>query len=391
MSFYSGLDFYICLFISLIPAVYLGLREKNMKWYRILLSFVFVLLIYSGKGKQIFFLLGYTLYSAFLVIAFLSLRKSHEKKSILFYLFIILSIVPLIYSKWSALFSANQFGFLGLSYICFRVLQIIIEIYDGVITQIDIPDFLLFLLFFPTLSSGPIDRSRRFDEDNNQILTKEEYADRMYRGVFNILKGLVYKFVLSGYFNNLLFSVFADRYKPIYIIGYAYVYGFYMFFDFAGYSSLAIGTAQILGICTPENFNMPFISTDMKDFWNRWHITLSRWFRDFVFTRIMMLFVKKKVFKNRLNRMTAAFILNMTIMGIWHGLELHYILYGVYHGILLAATEYYQRKSSFHKNNNKKLWYKTASWFITLNLVMFGFLIFSGHIQEIWHAVFAAS
>ena len=154
-----------------------------------------------------------------------------------------------------------------------------------------------------------------------------------------------------------------------------------MFFDFAGYSLMAVGTGYILGIRVPDNFNKPFISIDMKDFWDRWHISLSHWFRDFVFSRFMIFAIKGKKFKNRLNAASAGFIVNMLVMGIWHGLSWDYIIYGLYHGILLAVTERIQKKQ-WYKQNHSKLWFKLSSWFLTLNLVMFGFLIFSGYLTE---------
>lgn len=130
----------------------------------------------------------------------------------------------------------------------------------------------------------------------------------------------------------------------------------------------------------PDNFNKPFISKDMKDFWARWHISLSEWFRDFIFTRFIISSTKKKRFKTRLTTASVGFIINMFVMGVWHGLSLCYIVYGLYHGILLALTEIYQKKSKFYKRNKKKKWYYVLSWTVTINLVMFGFLIFSGHL-----------
>ena len=149
---------------------------------------------------------------------------------------------------------------------------------------------------------------------------------------------------------------------------------------------MAIGTSYILGIRTPENFNKPFISKDIKEFWDRWHITLSHWFRDFLFSRYMMSALRSKKFKNRLNAASAGFIINMFVMGIWHGLSKDYLLYGLYHGVLLALTERYQKQKWYRKVKNKK-WYQIISWFVTLNLVMFGFLIFSGQFSNVLHVV----
>ena len=95
----------------------------------------------------------------------------------------------------------------------------------------------------------------------------------------------------------------------------------------------------------------------------------------------MIFAIKGKKFKNRLNAASAGFIVNMLVMGIWHGLSWDYIIYGLYHGILLAVTERIQKKQ-WYKQNHSKLWFKLSSWFLTLNLVMFGFLIFSGYLTE---------
>ena len=93
--------------------------------------------------------------------------------------------------------------------------------------------------------------------------------------------------------------------------------------------------------------------------------------------------IRGKWFKNRLDAASAGFIVNMSVMGLWHGLTKDYILYGLYHGVLLAATEVYQKKCKFYKRNKQKLWYRVLSWGVTLNLVMFGFLIFSGKFLEV--------
>ena len=137
------------------------------------------------------------------------------------------------------------------------------------------------------------------------------------------------KLPVRVFFYYLLQTYFAGKHQPIYQVGYACVYGLYLFFDFAGYSAMAVGTSYLLGIKTPDNFNKPFLSVDIKDFWNRWHITLSSWFRDFIFTRFMVDSARKKRFSNRLIGASVGLVLNMLIMGVWHGMEGHYILDGL--------------------------------------------------------------
>ena len=259
----------------------------------------------------------------------------------------------------------------------FKVLQIIFETYDGIIKEpIGLIDYLQFLLFFPTISSGPIDRSRRFVEDIHQTIPREEYVELLGTGLFRLLLGLVYKVVLSGLL-YLAMNHIPNRGLLFTTVSYMYLYTFYLFFDFAGYSLMAVGVSNIMGIQTPMNFNKPFLSIDIKDFWNRWHITLSTWLRDFIFSRIVMKSMRHKWFKTRLTTAMVAYMLNMIFMGFWHGLSWSYIIYGVYHGVLMAGFEWYQKKSKFYKKYKQKTAYKVVSWFVTMHLVMIGLLIFS--------------
>lgn len=387
MNFYSGYSFFVYLVLALLPAVLLGLLERSLKLYRIILTAFFIWMIYRETPLQLVYLSIYSIFSTYLVKIYLYLRIRFGRNRYIYGHVILFSLLPLVISKLSGVYGKNVFTFLGISYICFRVIQVLIEIYDGVIKKIEIGCFLNFILFFPCISSGPIDRSRRFAEDYNRIYTRNEYKELLGKGIYKIVLGLFYKVVCSAVFYKLLVDVFSERFKPAYIVGYAYTYGFYMFFDFAGYSAMAVGTSYLLGIRTPDNFEKPFLSIDLKDFWNRWHITLSFWFRDFVFTRFMVDSARKKRFKKRLNGAALGLILNMAIMGIWHGLECHYISYGIYHGLLLAVTEIYQKRSMFYSKYKDNSCYQLFSWFITINAVMLGFLIFSGHVQEIWKVV----
>ena len=125
------------------------------------------------------------------------------------------------------------------------------------------------------------------------------------------------------------------------------------------------------------------LTRDIREFWDRWHITLSHWFRDFIFTRFVMYSSKKKWFSTRLQRACAGFFVDMGIMGLWHGITPSYILYGLYHGLLLAATETYQKKSKFYKKHKNKTWYQVVSWAVTMQLVFFGFFLFSGKLMEL--------
>ena len=159
------------------------------------------------------------------------------------------------------------------------------------------------------------------------------------------------------------------------------MYGFYLFFDFAGYSLMAMGASYCFGIKTPRNFRAPFLALDVRDFWDRWHMTLSTWLRDFVFMRAVKSATRRKLFKDRLQTACAGYMANFMLMGAWHGLTVDYLVYGAYYGVLMGATDVYQKKSSFHKKHKKKKWYKVLQWFVTINLVMLGMAIFSGQMH----------
>lgn len=377
MNYFEGNEFFLLLFIVLLIGFVVNFFEKRKDYYILALSLLFAGAIYGKSRAMIVYLLAFIVYQYFLV--FLAQRiEAKWLKPLLF-----LSILPLVINKVFALTSLHLLAFIGISYMSFKTIQIMLEISDGLIKEkISAKDYLQFLLFFPTVSAGPIDRSRRFLKEINEVMPRKEYLELAGDGVYRIVLGLLYKIVLSTYVYQMLLAL-NNTDIVVYSIKYMYLYTLYLFFDFAGYSLMAVGSSNILGIQTPMNFNKPFLSVDIKDFWTRWHITLSTWLRDFVFSRVLMQVIRKKWFKNRLHNATYAYMVNMLVMGFWHGLSVSYIVYGFYHGVLMAGFEVYQKKSNFYKKNKNKDWYKLLSWFVTMNLVMIGFFIFSGEPYKI--------
>ena len=383
ISYYEGMLFFLALPLILIPSIWLGWKEKRTGPYALAASAAVCGIIFWGKKEELLWLSVYLAWSMLLVFAYRMVRKKLGRKTVPFHAALVLAILPLAAAKTSGFYHPGLFGFTGISYLTFRVLQILIELYDGVIQDLSFAGTAAFFLFFPSFSSGPIDRSRRFDEDYRKIRKREEYMELCSRGIMLLLVGAVYKFILAAlFFKGMGYLDSADS-RWYHWIGYAYAYGLYLFFDFAGYSRMAVGTACILGTELPDNFNAPFISRDIKEFWDRWHITLSHWFRDFLFTRFAMLCSKKKWFHDRLSRACAGYMVNMTVMGLWHGVTVSYILYGIYHGLLLALTEVWQKRSGFYKKNKDKKWYQMLSWFVTMQLVFLGFFLFSGKLIEL--------
>ena len=377
MNYFEGNEFFLLLFVVLLIGFVVNFFEKRKDYYILVLSLLFAGAIYGKSRAMMVYLLTFVVYQYFLV--FLAQRiEAKRLKPLVF-----LSILPLVINKVFALTSLHLLAFIGISYMSFKTIQIMLEISDGLIKEkVSVKDYLQFLLFFPTVSAGPIDRSRRFLKEINEVMPRKEYLELAGDGVYRIVLGLLYKVVLSTYVYQMLLTL-NNTGTVVYSIKYMYLYTLYLFFDFAGYSLMAVGSSNILGIQTPMNFNKPFLSVDIKDFWTRWHITLSTWLRDFVFSRVLMQVIRKKWFKNRLHNATYAYMVNMLVMGFWHGLSVSYIVYGFYHGVLMAGFEVYQKKSNFYKKNKNKNWYKLLSWFVTMNLVMIGFFIFSGEPYKI--------
>lgn len=377
MNYFEGNEFFLLLFVVLLIGFVVNFFEKRKDYYILALSLLFAGAIYGKSRAMMVYLLAFIVYQYFLV--FLAQRiEAKWLKPLVF-----LSILPLVINKVFALTSLHLLAFIGISYMSFKTIQIMLEISDGLIKEkVSVKDYLQFLLFFPTVSAGPIDRSRRFLKEINEVMPRKEYLELAGDGVYRIVLGLLYKVVLSTYVYQMLLAL-NNTGTVVYSIKYMYLYTLYLFFDFAGYSLMAVGSSNILGIQTPMNFNKPFLSVDIKDFWTRWHITLSTWLRDFVFSRVLMQVIRKKWFKNRLHNATYAYMVNMLVMGFWHGLSVSYIVYGFYHGVLMAGFEVYQKKSNFYKKNKNKKWYKLLSWFVTMNLVMVGFFIFSGEPYKI--------
>jgi membrane protein involved in D-alanine export len=379
---YGDYFYLYILAIALIPAIILGILEKNIKYYGAFISILMVMMIIGIEKIFPIFLVS----EIALIKIYSILRKKTDNKY-LYYFTLFCSMLPLIISKLTSLININTIGFIGLSYMNFKAIQMIIEIYDETIKEVSILKTIYFFIFFTTLSSGPVDRSRRFESDLEKKISRDEYLnDYLVFGVKRILQGLIYKFVIA----NLISSLWMSKILTIEMIhrklnllinswNYMYAYSMYLFFDFAGYTALAVGTSYILGIKMPENFNKPFLSKDMKEFWTRWHISLSKWFGDYIYSRIVLNGMRNKIFKNRFVASHTAQMLTMFIMGVWHGLKWYYILYGIYQGLALVGTDIFQRKSKFYKKHKKDKWFQYVQVVVTFHIACFGLLLFSGY------------
>lgn len=378
MDLYEGLGFFLLLAALLLPAVVLGLCGVRLKWYGLAVTVAILLVTFRGWQAKACLAAFYIL-ELVCVEVYAQVRARCDKRPVL-WLFLLVALAPLCMVKLGAVTDAfDFFRLVGVSYMTFRSVQVLIEIYDGLIKDVGIADFSYFLLFFPSVSSGPIDRYRRFLKDIEAKPTREEYAELVRRGIWKLATGAAMNFGIGNF-------LYAHWLAPLpesgflASVSYMYGYAFFLFFNFAGYSLMAVGTAYILGVKMPDNFNMPFISVDMKNFWSRWHISLSTWLRDFVYTRFCTAALRGKWFRDRRTASYIGYVITMLTMGVWHGLTPAYILYGAYHGVLMCLNEIADLRWKRFKQIKRSGVGQVIMVIITFHLFSFGLLIFSGRI-----------
>jgi membrane protein involved in D-alanine export len=393
LKIYGTPLYFIYLLLAILPLTISLYHGKRLVKYEFLVNLFFLFLMFDGTSwPQLIALLVFLVWETLLVKIYCHYRQfANDNK--LFYLIVLAALIPILIVKITpALTKQNSLiGFLGISYLTFRAVGTIIETRDGMLKEIKTFHFIRFMAFMPALTSGPIDRFRRFEKDYQKLPSQTEYLKMVSQAINYLFLGLAYKFILSYYLGTRLLpelekqALFYSPHFSWYLIGVMYVYGLYLFFDFAGYSLFAVAISYLMGVKTPMNFNWPFISKNIKEFWNRWHMTLSFWFRDYIFMRFVFTATKKKWIKNRNVLSSLGYLLNMLIMGCWHGLTWYYILYGLMHGLGLIINDWWLRLKKKHLQwlpHNKLT--EGVAIFITFNFVMLSFLLFSGFLNEFW-------
>ncbi|MCK9580968.1 MAG: hypothetical protein M0Q92_11055 [Methanoregula sp.] len=224
---------------------------------------------------------------------------------------------------------------IGISFYTFHALSYVFDIYRGKMEPIDsFTEYALFVSFFPHLVAGPILRAKDFLPQLREKVTFT--GDNIKCGVTRIGLGLVKKVVIAdnlAYYVNLVYAnpdVPIQNSNSFFIIAATILFGLQIYFDFSGYTDIAIGSARIFGFVFPENFNQPYLSSSPQDFWRRWHMTLSSYIRDYIY--IPLGGNRKGAARTYLN-----LIIAFTLCGLWHGAAWNFVLWGAYHGLLLCA------------------------------------------------------
>lgn len=251
---------------------------------------------------------------------------------------------------------------IGISFYTFQTLSYTIDVYrKKVKVNHSLIDFLMYVSLFPQLVAGPIVRYEAIDDQlKKRVVTKEDVTEGMFRFSYGLAKKVLISNQMAALYEQL------TTIEPISVSVSVFIglsYGLHIYFDFSGYSDMAIGLGRLFGFRFPENFNYPYQATSIKDFWRRWHITLSQWFRDYLYIPLG---------GNRVGELK--WLRNVVIVwfltGLWHGASVNFILWGLYFGLFLIAETYI----SPHVSHKVPVTLKRV---YTLGVVLISWLIFS--------------
>lgn len=254
----------------------------------------------------------------------------------------------------------------GISFYTFQTLSYTIDIYRRRIGhEGNFVKFAVFVSFFPQLVAGPIVRAADFLPQLNRTpnVTQEQFNLGLLLVFIGLFKKIVIADLLAHLAVDAVFQSPAD-YSSWDLLMALYAYTFQIYCDFSGYTDIAIGVAAMFGLILPQNFNRPYISQNIREFWTRWHISLSSWLRDYLYISLG---------GNRGSRIRVAFNLLITMLlgGLWHGAALNFIYWGGYHGLLLVIAHLFGDKKPTNGFSNKIL-----KQIITFHLIVFGWLLF---------------
>jgi D-alanyl-lipoteichoic acid acyltransferase DltB (MBOAT superfamily) len=251
----------------------------------------------------------------------------------------------------------------GVSFYTFQSLSYTIDVYRNKIKPTnDYISFLAFVAFFPQLVAGPIERATHLLP---QFLKKRKFDTESVKSGFRfILWGLFKKMVIAdrlAYFVDHVYNS-SGNYSGVTLIAVAFMFGFQIYCDFSGYSDIAIGSARLLGFDLMQNFRFPYFSKSLQEFWRRWHISLSTWFRDYVYIPLGGNQVSKK-------RWISNILITFTLSGLWHGAAATFVMWGFLHGLFLVIESYIKPDRSGKLRN----WLGFAATFLFVNLALIFF------------------
>jgi alginate O-acetyltransferase complex protein AlgI len=269
---------------------------------------------------------------------------------------------------------------IGVSFYTFKILGYMLDVYRGAARARCFFDFACYVSFFPQILSGPIQRYGTIDAKSQQVPTfakqlvcRTHSLDKFSYGVALFILGFAKKILLANVVAGVADAVFAAE-APGSLDAWfgAAAYTFQLYFDFSAYSEMAIGLGLMLGFECPRNFNAPYLAGSISDFWRRWHISLSNWFRDYLY--IPLGGNRKGIGRSYIN-LVVVFLL----CGLWHGANWTFVVWGTYHGVLLVLERFCGRKTLYHALPGQ------VQVLLTFLLIMIGWVFFrSATISDAW-------
>ncbi|MEG0734451.1 MBOAT family O-acyltransferase [Anaerorhabdus sp.] len=335
MNFLS-INFIVFIGISFIMAWVL---KGNLKKIGLLLLNFCFLLSFSNPIHWIYicFIIGITYFISF------ELSKRKSKNSLIFGISIV--VVGLCFFKYAGLFNfTNIIMPIGISFYTFKSISYMVETYKGNIKLPSLLNYVIYISYFPVITAGPINKPSLFFEQLDNLKNFDYKYTK--NGAVLCALGLFQKLVFANYLFTVINAIQASEkmltgwYTVLYIV----LYSFYIYIDFDGYSNIAIGLSRMLGFDIERNFKTPYLATSIKDFWSRWHITLSTWLKEYIY--IPLGGSKKGLSRKYLN-----IILVFLVSGIWHGSTIVFVIWGLGHGLLNIIEDQFKRRFPIKKSN----------------------------------------
>ena len=277
--------------------------------------------------------------------------------------------------------SALDIGWLGFSYVAFRLLHTLRDSMQDRLPALSLREYLTYVIFFPAFTAGPIDRAERFVKGLRE--PKALSAGDVWEAGQRIVVGIFKKFVLAD--SLALISLNAVNAAQVSSAGWTwvllYAYGFNIYLDFSGYTDVAIGMAKLMGITLPENFDRPYLKPNLTSFWNSWHMTLAQWFRSYYFNPLTRSLRSGKRLPVPVIIIIGQFS-TMCLIGLWHGVTWNFLIWGAWHGIgLFIHNRWYEWARTRPSKPNAPLWLQrvgqVGSVLLTFHFVNLGWVWFA--------------
>ena len=378
---------YLCILFILTFILYYSVKRQYQPFVLFASSFLFI--VFFSVSIALFSIV-FTILNYYLGIMLEKYRNKQALKYKLFWLSIVIDVAILIFFKYffpffenlnsiffsSGMYSKFPYGSImipvGISYYTFQALGYVIRIDRGIEkAEHNFFAFAAFLLFFPKLLSGPVERSNHFlPQLNNQIKFE---GNNIESGLRLFLSGLFKKVVIADNLYGAVSSVYGDVHHfagvPLLIV--LIIQPIYIYCDFSGYTDMALGISKLFGINLVNNFDRPFLARNISEFWRRWHISLSSWCNDFIYSSFIIKFRRWKI-----KAVIFGIFLTFLIVGIWHGANFTFVILGLLQGIAIVY-EFYTRRtrlkfsSRFPKNLVNILSRTFVFLFMAISMVFF--------------------